>query len=67
VPDQYPPADYVPQQGVNGVSYSQRLFSEEVAIAASLGGQSPIDIRQPGYEFSNGAKFDTPNNPYTSV
>jgi len=64
VPDQYPAADYLPQQGTNGVSYSQRLFSEEVAIAASLGGQSPIDIRQPGYEFSNGAKFDTPNDPY---
>lgn len=64
MPDDYPAADYIPQQGVNGVSYSQRLFSEEVAIAASLGGQVVTDTRQPGYEFSNGTRFDTPANPY---
>lgn len=61
--DQYDSSQYVPQPGVNGVSYSQRLWSEEVAIAASLAGEPITDTRQPGYEFSNGTRFDTPSNP----
>ena len=39
-----------------GISFSQRLFSEEVAIAAAMEGQ-PIDTRDPAYEFSNGRRF----------
>ena len=54
----------LPQPGVNGVSYSQRLWSEEVAIAAAMDGQPLTDSRQPGYLFSNGTTFDTPNDPY---
>lgn len=60
MPDQYPAADYLPLPGANGVSYSQRLWSEEVAIAASMGGEPLVnDNRQPGYLFSNGTKFDS--------
>lgn len=62
--DDYPAADYIPRPGVNGVSYSQRLFSEEVAIASAMNGDPLSDVRQPGYEFSNGTRFDTPPNPY---
>ena len=52
----YPAADYLPLPGKNGVSYSQRLWSEEVAIAASMNGD-PLTGPEPGYEFSNGTKF----------
>ena len=40
------------------VQYSERLFSEEVAIAASKSGE-PINPKDPGYEFSNGRRFDS--------
>lgn len=56
--DDYPAADYLPRPGVNGVSYGQRLWSEEVAIAASMGGE-PLTRPEPGYEFSNGRRFDS--------
>jgi len=62
--DEYDSSQYVPIPGVNGVSYSQRLFSEEVAIAAAMNGEPITQVRQPGYEFSNGTRFDTPSDPY---
>lgn len=52
----------LPQKGTNGVAFSQRLWSEEVAIAASQGG-APLTGPEPGYEFSNGRRFNTPTPP----
>lgn len=53
-------AEELPQKGINGVSYSQRLWSEEVAIAASMAGEPLSNLKsEPGYEFSNGRRFDT--------
>jgi len=40
----------------SGLSFSQRLWSEEVALATAREGV-PIDSREPSYEFSNGRKF----------
>lgn len=48
-------------QPAPGCSFSQRLFSEEVAIAAAKEG-APLLNAEPGYEFSNGRRFDTPNS-----
>jgi hypothetical protein len=45
-----------------GVSISTRLWSEEVALAEAAGNFS--DQGDPGYEFSNGRRFKTPQNPY---
>lgn len=39
-----------------GISASQRLFSEEVGIAAAKDG-IPQDPREVVYEFSNGRRF----------
>jgi hypothetical protein len=36
---------------------SQRLWSEEVGIAAA---DDLLPINDPGYEFSNGRKYETP-------
>ena len=44
-----------------GVSVTQRLFSEEVAIAASMGGET-TDNKDWAYEFSNGRRFFAPDN-----
>ncbi|MBP6422683.1 MAG: hypothetical protein KA271_07325 [Propionivibrio sp.] len=42
------------------VTTSERLWSEEVAIASAGDPLSSLDhCRQPGYEFSNGRKFDS--------
>ena len=41
-----------------GISVSQRLFSEEVAIAAG----DQIDVKDWGYEFSNGRRFVDPSS-----
>lgn len=51
------PTEDVPQSAP-GCSFSQRLFSEEVAIAAAKEGQALLNT-DPGYEFSNGRRFDT--------
>ena len=45
-----------------GPTFSQRLWSEEVAIARANGGE-PLDNREVGYEFSNGRKFADPQRP----
>lgn len=37
-------------------TFSERLFSEEVAIAQAKSGES-LNPNPPGYEFSNGTKF----------
>ena len=39
-----------------GISFSQCLFSEEVAMAAVMDGQA-LDTRDITYEFSNGRRF----------
>lgn len=39
-----------------GPTFSQRLWSEEVAIALANSGE-PIDPREDAYVFSNGRKF----------
>lgn len=41
-------------------SFSQRLFSEEVGIAAADSGLSAM-TPEPGYEWSNGRKFASGN------
>lgn len=51
------PTEDLPQ-ATPGCSFSQRLFSEEVAIAAAKEGQALLNT-DPGYEFSNGRRFDT--------
>ena len=51
-----------------GVTVSERLWSEELAIAAADSPLSDADPnRQPGYEFSNGRSFNTRNPPYGST
>lgn len=45
-----------------GVSVSNRLFSEEVAMAAASGGE-PINRQDVAYEFSNGRRFLNPDSP----
>ena len=46
---------------------STRLWSEEVAIAAA---SDPLfngdPTKEPGYEFSNGVKFDSGKGPYAN-
>lgn len=37
-------------------SFSQRLWSEEVGIAQA---DQPLPPKDPGYEFSNGRRFDS--------
>lgn len=39
-----------------GISFSQRLFSEEVGLATAMDGQA-LDPRETTYEFSNGRRF----------
>ena len=42
------------------VKTTTRLWSEEVAIARAAGEGADLDpTREPGYEFSNGVKFDS--------
>lgn len=52
----------VPINPPGGPTFSQRLWSEEVAIARAENGE-PIDTREPSYEFSNGRKFVEPVRP----
>lgn len=44
------------------VSVSNRLFSEDVAMAAAMGGE-PINRQDVAYEFSNGRRFVNPDSP----
>ena len=50
----------VPLQPVGGPTFTQRLFSEEVGIAAAESGLNPL-TPDPGYEWSNGRKFAAGN------
>lgn len=43
-------------QSTPGTSFSQRLFSEEVAIAQANSGE-PLRDKDWAYEFSNGRRF----------
>lgn len=45
-----------------GPTFSQRLWSEEVALARAQSGE-PLDNRDPSYEFSNGRRFVEPTRP----
>ena len=50
------------------VTTSTRLWSEEVGIADAGSPMGAIDPRkQPGYEFSNGRKFDSGLGPYATL
>lgn len=51
-----------PLQPVGGPNFTQRQWSEEVAIARTNSGE-PIDQRDTAYVFSNGRKFSDPNRP----
>lgn len=51
------PADDLPQP-TPGTSFTQRLFSEEVAIAQASSGE-PLRTTDWAYEFSNGRRFDS--------
>ena len=47
------------------VTTSTRLWSEEVAIARAAGEGADADPnKEPGYEFSNGAQFDSGKGVY---
>lgn len=52
----------VPTNPPGGPYFTQRLWSEEVAIALAESGE-PITTRDPSYEFSNGRKFVEPITP----
>ena len=45
-----------PLNSPGGPTFSQRLWSEEVAIARAIGGE-PLDPREDAYVFSNGRTF----------
>lgn len=49
----------IPLNTPGGSSFTQRLWSEEVAIARAQYGE-PIAPREPAYVFSNGRRFDEP-------
>lgn len=50
------------------VRTSTRLWSQEVAIAESSGGDVPPKNKEPGYEFAGGRrKFDTGLGPYAPI
>ena len=51
----------VPTNPPGGPYFTQRLWSEEVAIALAESGE-PITDREPSYEFRNGRKFVEPVN-----
>lgn len=47
------------------VTTTERMWSEEVGIAASCDDKADIDpTKEPGYEFGNGRKFNTGIGPY---
>lgn len=46
------------------VRTSTRLWSAEVAIAEAAFGEVRPKNKEPGYEFSNGRKFDSGPGPY---
>lgn len=61
-------ADTPSGTGANAPRTSVRLWSQEVAQARAtevldVGGE-PQPIVEPGYEFSNGRKFNSRRNPY---
>ena len=51
-----------PMNQPGGPTFSQRLWSEEVAIARAIGGE-PLDNRDDAYVFSNGRTFKEPQQP----
>jgi hypothetical protein len=55
-------AEDVPINYPGGPSFTQRLWSEEVAIALAESGELLV-MRDPSYEFSNGRKFVDPIKP----
>lgn len=52
----------IPLNLPGGPTCSQRLWSEEVAIAAAQGGENLTQL-EPSYEFSNGRRFGAPVRP----
>lgn len=54
--------DNTPQNHPGGPNFSQRLWSEEVAIARANAGE-PLDTKEPAYVFSNGRRFVEPSRP----
>lgn len=46
----------IPLPPGSGISFSQRLWSVEVALAAAIDGQV-LDTKEVAYEFSNGRRF----------
>lgn len=52
-------ADENTPQPTPGTSFSERLFSEEVAIAQANSGEA-MRTTDWAYEFSNGRRFDSP-------
>lgn len=55
-------SDNKPINHPGGPNFSQKLWSEVVAEAASIGGE-PVVAKEPSYEFSNGRRFVEPNRP----
>jgi len=51
-----------PLQPLGGPNFTQRLWSEEVAIARANSGEA-LDQREQSYVFSNGRRFVEPNRP----
>ncbi|MCK0507919.1 hypothetical protein [Aromatoleum anaerobium] len=52
-----------PQDPKTRVRTSERLWSQEVGAAEA---QAPLPPKDPGYEFSNGRKFNDGDGPYAA-
>jgi hypothetical protein len=50
------PDEPIPRPPGTGIAFSQRLWSEEVGLAAAIDG-APLDPRDIEYQFSNGRQF----------
>lgn len=55
--------DNVPQNHPGGPNFTQRPWSEEVAIARANSGETVTNTQEVAYVFSNGRVFRDPKRP----
>ena len=56
------PDENTPNNFPGGPTFTQRVWSSEVAIANAEAGE-PVEQQEPAYQFSNGQQFKTPKSP----